>query len=309
MTSDKVAFITDSIKLLVKKAMTSGTLCQTFVDRARVLNVTFLETPSGIAESGALCKEAPTFTTIISGSTDQPSTQPSSAPSTQPHIRRKKLITSGFIGFLTIVGLIWFLRFYPSIVGIFVKKEKKVGHLYDILVVISEDEEAILENIRHQDIAFFRATNKDESDELPEWTMNTNSDCLEKRFEVQFLDHYDLLGQSGPAEDDEHAAVGHSITGDKLVTKDSYVHQVGLQMGMIISVKPAAEDDDDDDDGPRQTQNEDQSQRSDLDSTNSKPAQMSFFSRRSAGSANPLHREVSGISTVSSISDMPTPTR
>ena len=287
--------------------MNSGTLCQIFVDRAHILNVTFLDTPAGIAESGALCKEVPTFTTIINsgGGTEQPSTQPSSAPSFAPHIHRKKLITSGFIGFLTIVSLIWFLRFYPSIVGAFVKKEKKIGHLYDILVVISEDEEAILENIRHQDIAFFRETCMDSGAEPPEWTMNTKSDCLEKRFEVQFLDHYDLLGQSGPAEEDEHAAVGHSVTGDKLVTKESYVHQVGLQMGMIICVKPAI--DGDDDVNANANQNENQSQRSDLDSTNSKPAQRSFFSRGS--SANPLHREVSGISTVSSISDIPTPTR
>ena len=289
--------------------MNSGTLCQIFVDRAHILNVTFLETPSGIAESGALCKEIPTFTTIINNEELQPSSQPSSAPSLAPNIHRKKLITSGFIGFLTIVCLIWFLRFYPSIVGLLVKKEKKIGHLYDILVVISEDEEAILENIRHQDIAFYRETSLVSGAEPPEWVMNAKSDCLEKRFEVQFLDHYDLLGQSGPAEEDHDTAVGHSITGDKLVTKESYVHQVGLQMGMIISVKPATTDDDEDDDQDQQNQNQsqNQSQRSDLDSTNSKPGPRGFFSRGS--SANPLHREMSGISTVSALSDLPTPTR
>jgi hypothetical protein len=284
--------------------MTSGTLCQIFVDRAHVLNVTFLDTPEGIAESGALCKEVPDFTVYIkNGGTEQPSTQPSSAPSAAPHIRRKKLITSGFIGFLTIVGLIWFLRFYPSIVGLMVKKEKKIGHLYDILVVISEDEEAILENIRHQDIAFYRETSMESGAEPPEWVMNTTSDCLEKRFEVQFLDHYDLLGQSGPSEEEESSNVGHSVTGDKLVTKESYVHQVGLQMGMIICVKPAVENEEDEDQG----QDQNQSQRSGGDTATERPEQGNSFSKRS--SANPLHREISGISTVSSISDVPSTTR
>ena len=214
------------------------------------------------------------------------------------------MITSGFIGFLTIVGLIWFLRFYPSIVGLMVKKEKKIGHLYDILVVISEDEEAILENIRHQDIAFYRETSMESGAEPPEWVMNTTSDCLEKRFEVQFLDHYDLLGQSGPSEEEESSNVGHSVTGDKLVTKESYVHQVGLQMGMIICVKPAVENDEDEDQG----QDQNQSQRSGEDTANERPEQGNSFSRR-RGSSNPLHREISGISTVSSISDVPSTTR
>ena len=225
--------------------MKSGTLCQTFIDRAFILNVTFLMTPESVAASGAACSEQPVFTSVYTpGGTSQPSSQPSSRPSSQPSEppvqRKKKLATSGFVGFLTIVFLIWFLRFFPTVLGM-MKKHEKIGHLYDILVVISDDEEAILENIRHEDITFFRRTNVEDPSQSLKWTMNSTSDLLEARFEVQFLDHYDLLGESGPAEGDADGAVGHAVRGDKLVTKETYVHEAGQQMGMIIRVKPAYE--------------------------------------------------------------------
>jgi hypothetical protein len=240
-----VALITDSIKILVRKVMKSGTLCQTFIDRAFLLNVTFLMTPEGVAASGAACSEEPVFTSVYTpGGSSQPSSQPSSPPTsnpTEPPVqRKKKLATSGFVGFLTIVFLIWFLRFFPSMLGM-MKKTEKVGHLYDILVVISDDEEAILENIRHEDITFFRRTNVEDPSQSLKWSMNSTSDVLEARFEVQFLDHYDLLGEGGPADEDAEGNVGHKLSGDKLVTKETYVHEAGLQLGMIIRVKPAYE--------------------------------------------------------------------
>lgn len=240
-----MALITDSIKILVRKAMTSGTLCQTFVDRAHILNVTFLMTPESVAASGAACSDQPVFNTIYRpGGTSQPSSQPSSMPTSHPSEppvqRKKKMVTSGFIGFLTIVFLIWFLRFFPTALGM-MRKYEKIGHLYDILVVISDDEEAILENIRHDDITFFRRTNVEDPSQSLKWTMNSTSDVLEARFEVQFLDHYDLLGEGGPDEDDADETVGHKVKGSKLVTKETYVHEPGQQMGMIIRVKPAYE--------------------------------------------------------------------
>lgn len=223
--------------------MTSGTLCQTFIDRAFILNVTFLMTPASVAASGAACSEEPVFSSVYTpGGTGQPSSQPSShptsSPSVPPGLRRKKLVSSGFIGFLTVVCLIWFLRFFPSLLATIKKKKEKICHLYDILVVINDEEEAILENIRHEDITFFRRTNVEESSKSLKWTMNSTSDVLEQRFEVQFLDHYDLLGESGPSEEDKEG-VGHAIKGEKLVTKEMYVHEPELQCGMIIRVKPA----------------------------------------------------------------------
>lgn len=238
-----VALITDSIKLLVKKAMNSATLCKVFVDRAFTLNVTFLMTAGGIADAGTVCTEEPVFTVVYApGGTNQPTSQPSSQPSSAPSAAikpRRKRFSSGFIGFLVMVAFIWFLRFYPALLAMVTKKEEeKAAHLYDILVVISEDEEAILENIKHQDIAFYRRTNVEDPSQSLRWTMNATSDVLEKRFEVQFLDHFDLLGDSGPNADNKADAVDHSVIGDKLVTKEVYVHDAGLQMGMIIKVKP-----------------------------------------------------------------------
>ena len=245
--------ITDSIKLLVKKAMTSNTLCEQFVSRSRALNVSFLTIPGGLAESGAVCIGDPSYTTVInpgSQSTVYPSSQPTSSPSHHTHKRQPKLVTSGFYGFLIIVLLIWFLRFYPAFIAIFRKKEKKDSHLYDILVVVNDSEEAILENVKHQDIAFFRKmpNKSDQIDKSPKsirWSMNDSADLLERRLEVQFFDQYDLLGNNSRGRDDNDGrtcrTVDHALTGNQLVTKEVYVQEARLQMGMILRVKPSAQ--------------------------------------------------------------------
>ena len=67
------------------------------------------------------------------------------------------------------------------------------------------------------------------------WMMNVTKDPLEKRFEVQFLDQYDLLG-FGDVDGDNPT---HRVKGNKLYTKEVYVHKVCMQIGMIISVKEA----------------------------------------------------------------------
>ena len=135
--------------------------------------------------------------------------------------------------------LIALLRFHPIVTAYFaVKKGEKEGHLYDILMVLNEDEEAIIENIRHEDIVFFRRTNCENENQSYTWMMNATSDLLEKRFEVQFLDQYDLLGQGG---DNGLDSLGHAVLGDKLVTKEVYVHEAKLHTGMIIKVKSLAD--------------------------------------------------------------------
>jgi hypothetical protein len=255
LTSDSVELITDSIKLLVKKAMTSNTLCEQFVSRAHSLNVSFLTIPGGLAASGAVCDGDPTYTTVYNpgaSSTNYPTGQPSSSPTHPSHKRQPKMVTGGFMGFLIIVLLIWFLRFYPAFIGLFRKKEKKDSHLYDILVVVNDYEEAILENVKHQDIAFFRRMpNKTDNTEKIEmspkstrWSMNDTAELLERRMEVQFFDQYDLLGNNSKGRDDNDGrtcrSVDHALTGNQLVTKEVYVQEARLQMGMILRVKPSA---------------------------------------------------------------------
>lgn len=229
--------------------MTSGTLCEQFVGRAHSHNVSFLTIPGGLAASGAVCSEDPSFTSVYTpapDNTQKPTDQPTSRPSSAPHSTRKhKLYTSGFNGFLLIVLLIWLLRFVPSFIGVLRKKGKKDTHLYDILVVINDSEEAILKNIRHQDIAFFRRI-LDKSEKDPKhsrWTMNDTSELLEKRFEVQFFDQYDLLGNNSKLRDDNDGtpcrAVDHTLSGNQLVTTEIYIQEARLQLGMILKVKPS----------------------------------------------------------------------
>jgi hypothetical protein len=235
--------------------MTSNTLCEQFVSRAHSLNVSFLTIPGGLAASGAVCDGDATYTTVYnpgSSNTNYPTGQPSSSPTRPTHKRQPRMFTGGFIGFLIIVLLIWFLRFYPAFIGLFRKKEKKDSHLYDVLVVVNDYEEAILENVKHQDIAFFRKMpNKtdivekiEKSPKSIRWSMNDTAELLEKRMEVQFFDQYDLLGNNSKGRDDNDGrpcrSVDHALTGNQLVTKEVYVQEARLQMGMILRVKPSA---------------------------------------------------------------------
>lgn len=246
-TAEETLLIGDSIRIRIKNAITSAALCNEFVERVEYLNVTVLLNPNGRSAIKDLCSGQATFSTISSPGvkdatqpSSSPSGQPTSVPSYQPTLAVHGIVTSGFIGFICIILLIAFLRFHPLVTALFaVKKEESEGHLYDILVVLNEDEEAIVENIRHEDIAFFRRTNVENETQSYTWMMNATSDILEKRFEVQFFDQYDLFGQSGLENKDDN--LGHAVLGDKLVTKEVYRHEAKLHMGMIIKVKSLSE--------------------------------------------------------------------
>ena len=243
MTSEATLLTGDSIRIKIRSAVTSAKLCQEFVDRVEYLNVTVLLDPTNYYAITDLCRGKVTFSTIITPTliTDQPSHRPSGSPtmtpSIHPTVAMHTSVTSGFIGFICMILLIAFLRFHPVITAMLSKKKnQEVGNLYDILVVLSEDEEAIIENVRHEDIAFFRRTEaKDNDVQTLVWMMNATSDALEKRFEVQFFDQFDLLGESGLDAKENH--IGHAVVGDKLVTKEIYAHEAKLHMGMIIRVK------------------------------------------------------------------------
>ena len=238
-----VANITRSIKVMVKTAMTSNTLCQRFVQRASSNNVSFLTSKEGIEASGAVCEEEPSFSSVYSPAPLQPSSrpsgQPTSSPSHAPHKPHMK--KNDFMGFLSIVLLIWLLRFIPPCIYGMRKKEPKINHLYDILVVLNDKEDAILENVHHKDIAFFRETRIQKGARPHRWTMNDAPGVLEKRYEVQFYDHFDLLGKNmkGPDDDKDLRSIDHTLVGNKLTTEEVYVHEEQLQVGLIIRVQPA----------------------------------------------------------------------
>jgi hypothetical protein len=237
--------MTDSMTVLVRRVARDNNLnlCTLFVSRALELNVTFMTTTSGLKSAGALCVRANARFEDTVTVTSSPSAAPSAAPtahSSTPRPTPATLFSSTFVGVITIVILVGFLRLNPTLATIIMPKEKpRAGHLYDILVVISDEEEAIIENIRHEDIVFLRRIAKSDIDQTDSWMMNTSAEALEARFEVQFYDHYDLLGESGPSEENVMSDVGHKVIGSKLVTKETYIHEASLHVGMIIRVKPA----------------------------------------------------------------------
>lgn len=228
-----------SLKAAVMTALTSGLLCSELMASSKQHNVTFLTTPTGIQAIQSVCNTTilPIFGTLFfAGVNRQPSSMPSGSPSEiptyNPTVAKPELVTSSFIGFMVIVFLIGFLRFYPDMVSFFTAKKKLNGHKYDILVVLDDDTEAILENINHEDIAFFRRTWIQSEDQTLGWMINATAEALDKRFEVKFLDKYGLL-YSGVVDEE----------GNKIMTEkekiESHIHATELQIGMILRVQLA----------------------------------------------------------------------
>ena len=236
--------LSTAIEFLVTKAMSDSLLCRSIIARATYLNVTALLTVSARNEIMGLCGQTPIFASVyrqaaVGPSSPIPSSPPSEAPLREPP---KVLLNGTLTGFLAIILLIGIFRFSPTIVSLFVKKKiSPVGHLYDILVVLNDEEEAILENIRHEDIPYYRLTpgkikidDGQEDVSMSKWLMNDSLCILERRVEVMFLDQYDLLG--GSKEDTEETT---EVVGNKAVTRGTYLHDASLRVGMIIRVKPA----------------------------------------------------------------------
>ena len=213
--------------------LSNGSFCSKLVLCAHDNNVTILLTASAIKSIGDVCQRTPVFDTVfIAGYDTQPSSQPSSSPTSRPTFHPKtKVATANFVGILTIVALIGLFRAYPSLLSINVTKmKKKAGHLYDILVVLSDTEHAILENIKHEDISYFRRTEVVRDGQTTVWLINKTGNVLEKRFEVEFYDANHLLGNRR----------GRLSENGKPEAITGRIDESSLAVGMIVRVKPAA---------------------------------------------------------------------
>ena len=241
-----------TIKQQVQKAMNDHSLCNSIVTRVSYFNITELLSATAKLGIDNVCVQTPAFATVIlSAPLDVPptlTTAPSSPPTEQPTPYHSNTERNRLYGILAIIIFTAVLRLLPAMIDCCVpKKNPKSGHLYDILVVLNNTEEAILQNIRHEDIAYYRSVTSDTNEDLAyEWTMNNKPAPLEKRVEVHFLDQYDLLGHSGDPDTSEGGAgmgilssVSTKIAGDKCVTQRMYMHEASLQVGMIIRVIPS----------------------------------------------------------------------
>ena len=126
-------------------------------------NVTKLHTPEQILEIYAICglKSSPvTYQAKVIPVKRYPTTQPYSQPTTiplPPPTIRQHLVTIHFIGYLFIILVLACLRCAPVIIACCTKDlAPKRSHLYDILVILNDSEEAVFQNVRHEDIVFSR---------------------------------------------------------------------------------------------------------------------------------------------------------
>ena len=146
-------------------AVSSGSLCQKLADGVLKANVSSLTSPDQLDAIRAICKSSNrlAFASNLVPTVYQPSPVPTLRPTS---VRRENiinvdsslhLVTAHFLGYLFIILLLACLRCSPCLFGCGVLgKGKGSPHLYDVLVILNDEEEAIFENIRHEDITFFR---------------------------------------------------------------------------------------------------------------------------------------------------------
>jgi hypothetical protein len=229
-------------------AVFTGAFCKELVTSSRLYNVTNLVTPVGVRDIGQVCEttKIPVYNTLfIAGTrtqpTSRPSDGPSKAPTKPPTYVKPEVMTTSVIGFVAVVILIFFLRFFPYIMSLFFEQPKKpIGHRYDVLVMIDNSHDAILENINHEDIAFFRRTEIKEKDQKIAWIINNTPIALEKRSEVKFFDKYELLNngikgeKDKKIEDDAHTKPLNDV---QVRQKSMLFDKVPMQKGMIVRVR------------------------------------------------------------------------
>jgi hypothetical protein len=213
--------------------VTDGVFCRNVISSGRDNEVSFLMQPNALAAVGALCDKPTVKRTNLyeAQPTSMPSSMPSSSPTHSPTpVKSPSVFPLKYLAFLSLIFLFGccccccFMRMYPAAL------KKKSGHKYDILLLIDNDE-VMIENIDHTDIAFYRRTWIEEDHHTLDWKINANTDVLEVRFEVRFFDHYDLLAKGGVMETDDWK-------GNDDGKVEYYVNRAIMHKGMIIRAKP-----------------------------------------------------------------------
>ena len=156
--------LTNATKTRLKSEISTSSFCNKVVQNVIASNVTTLHTPEQVLEIYAICglKSSSPVTyqakviPVKRYPTSQPTSQPTTIPLPQPTIRQH-LVTIHFIGYLLIILVLACLRCAPVIIACCTKDlAPKRSHLYDILVILNDTEEAVFQNVRHEDIVFSR---------------------------------------------------------------------------------------------------------------------------------------------------------
>ena len=153
--------LTTRIRATLAAKIKSVDWCNKVVANVLAANVSVLHTPPQIVAIREICGLNSTgpikFASVVLPAQIFPTGQPSSQPSyyiPPTKIGRRSYAIFAFIIFIIIV--IACLRCCLICVAFCAKKETQESHLYDILVILNDEEEAIFENVRHEDIVFSR---------------------------------------------------------------------------------------------------------------------------------------------------------
>lgn len=147
--------------MLAAKIKTSD-WCNKVAENVTAANVTTLRIPTQIRAIHDICgpiAPAVKFASIVLPFPILPTGQPTSSPSSYVpprtfSFRRRSYSTFAFIIFIIII--IACLRCCLICFAFCGQKKEEKSHLYDIFVILNHEEEAIFENVRHEDIMFLR---------------------------------------------------------------------------------------------------------------------------------------------------------
>ena len=160
-SEDDLEKLSARVQAMLAAKIKSVDWCNKVVANVLAANVSVLHIPPQIIAIREICGLNSTgpikFASVVLPAQRFPTGQPSSQPSYYiPPIKigRRSYTTFALIIFIIIV--IACLRCCLICIAFRHKKDAAESHLYDILVILNNDEEGIFENVRHEDIVFSR---------------------------------------------------------------------------------------------------------------------------------------------------------
>jgi hypothetical protein len=227
-----------AITQAMETALSTGTLCDQLEIRAAAHGLIFMATPQGAISLRAICSQ-PKISLISSNLSLL--NYPTASKKDRKGRFQLLTLTSGATSLLIAIAAIAFLRFLASccLVRLERGEEREGGHLYDVLVKLTNGQEVVLEDIHHEDIVFYRTH---DTHGATEWTMNATPHILLYQYTVQFFDIDNLLNLSRLDKDSEVTTMEASR---EFREKPSQVKLISseteMKIGIIVNVKAGSQ--------------------------------------------------------------------
>lgn len=162
-SANDAALLGNTTKTQLNTVILNKEFCTKIIFYIDQYNVTALSKSDQLAAIRGMCGStvrAAKFDVSIVPIQFNPTFKPTSIPTRLGPIvpfLKTPLVSIQFLGYMFILFIIAFLRCCPVLVGCCTSSDDmSKAHLYDILVILNDENEAVFQNIRHEDIIYFR---------------------------------------------------------------------------------------------------------------------------------------------------------